>query len=159
MAQLYHKNLTILDASGIMYCWVLLNTVQPSYEASRSLFGVNKMNGFIPYPSSFQLRTFGAWSRRIKKDMHRVDAISSNPDLLVSAFVGDEGETVVLVNRSQHEIHCSISPGMGAFRYMERTSQYYQNQVKILPEMDENIFELKILPGEIITLSSVKINN
>ena len=159
MAQLYHKNLTILDASGIMYCWVLLNTVQHSYEASRSLFGVDKMNGFIPYPSSFQLRTFGAWSRRIKKDMHRVDAISSNPDLLVSAFVEDEGETVVLVNRSQHEIHCGISPGMGAFRYMERTSQYYQNQVKNLAEQDNSLFKLSILQGEIITLSSVDLGN
>ncbi len=80
MAQLYHKNLAILDASAIMYCWVLLNAVQPSYEASRSLFGVDKMNGFVPYPSSYQLRTFGSWSRRIKKDMYRVETASANPD-------------------------------------------------------------------------------
>ena len=158
MAQLYHKNLTILDASAIMYCWTILNTVQPSYEASRSLFGVDKMNGFVPYPSSYQLRTFGSWSRRIKKDMHRVEAVTANPNLLVTAFEGNDGETIVLVNRSQHEINCSISHGRKAFRYLERTSQYYQNQVENLPEMNENVFELKILPGEIITLSSVELN-
>jgi len=159
MAQLYHKNLTILDASAIMYCWTLLNTVQPSYEASRSLFGVDKMNGFVPYPSSYQLRTFGSWSRRIKKDMHRVETVSANPDLLVTAFEGKDGKTIVLVNRSQHEINCSTYPGKEAFKYLERTSQYYQNQVEILPEISENLFELKIQPGEIVTLSSVKINN
>jgi hypothetical protein len=159
MAQLYHKNMTILDASAIMYCWTLLNTVQPSYEASRSLFGVDKKNGFIPYPSSYQLRTFGSWSRRIQKDMYRVEAVSTDPDLLVTAFTGTAGETVVLVNRSQHEINCGVPPAMEAFRYLERTSQYYQNQVEILPGMNENdVFDLKILPGEIITLSSVKIN-
>ena len=91
--------------------------------------------------------------------MFRVETVSSDPDLLVSAFTGLMGETVVLVNRSQHEIYCSISAGMEAFRYLEYTSQYYQNQVVILPEMNENVFEQKILPGEIITLSSVKINN
>ncbi len=158
MAQLYHKNLTILDASGIMYCWVLLNTVQPSYEASRSLFGVDKTNGFVPYPSSFQLRTFGAWSRRIKKDMHRVEAISSHPDLLVTAFVGDAGETVVLVNRSQHKIRYIMPAGMLTFRYLERTSQYTQNRIENLPGVSGSVFELTMLPGEIITLSTVEIN-
>ena len=91
--------------------------------------------------------------------MHRMEAVSENPDLLVTAFKGNEGETVVLVNRSQHEINCSISPGREAFRYLERTSQYFQNQVEILPKMIENVFELTILPGEIITLSSVELNN
>jgi len=159
MAQLYHKNLTILDASAIMYCWTLLNTVQPSYEATRSLFGVDKMNGFIPYPSSHQLRTFGSWTRRIKKDMFRVETVSSDPDLLVSAFTGLMGETVVLVNRSQHEISCSLLSIMDNFKYMERTSQYFRNQVGSLPETNGNVLPLIIHPGEIITLSSVEINN
>lgn len=159
MAQLYHKNLTILDATAIMYCWTLLNTVQPSYEASRSLFGVDKMNGFVPYPSSYQLRTMGSWSRRIKKDMHRVEAVSGAPDLLVTAFTGTAGETVVLVNRSQHEINFDISPNKVAFRYLERTSQYYQNQIINLPEQDNGLFKFNISPGEIITLSSVELSN
>jgi hypothetical protein len=158
MAQLYHKNLTILDASAIVYCWILLNTEQPSYEASRSLFRVDKMNGFVPYPSSYQLRTFGSWSRRIKKDMHRVEAASANPDLLVTAFQGNEGETAVLVNRSQHRITANISPGGEAFRYLERTSQYYQNQVEILPVLHDKVLKLSIDPGEIITLSSLELN-
>ena len=156
MAQLYHKNLTLLDASAIMYCWVLLNTVQPSYEASRSLFGVDKMNGSVPRPSSYQLRTYGAWSRRIKKGMWRVEASSTDPDLLVTAFRGKEGETVVLVNRSDKEITGTVPTGTGPYTYLERSSQYHQNRVEI-PGEDHQI-ELSILPGEIITLSSVELN-
>jgi hypothetical protein len=116
------------------------------------------MDGFVPYPSSYQLRTFGSWSRRVKKDMHRVEAASDNPDLLVTAFQGREGETAVFVNRSQHRITASISPGGKAFRYLERTSQYCQNQVERLPITHENVLKLSIDPGEIITLSSVELN-
>ena len=42
---------------------------------------------------------------------------------------------------------------------MERTSQYYQNQVKNLAEQDNSLFKLSILQGEIITLSSVDLGN
>src|ERR1035441_8943101 len=38
MGQLYHKVLTHLDACGVMYCWTLLNVVQPSYGWTRTLF-------------------------------------------------------------------------------------------------------------------------
>ena len=37
MGQLYHKVLTQLDACGVMYCWTLLNVVQPSYGWTRTL--------------------------------------------------------------------------------------------------------------------------
>jgi hypothetical protein len=158
MAQLYHKNLVLLDASAIMYCWVLLNTVQPSYEASRSLFGVDKMNGFVPYPSSYQLRTFGSYSRRIKKDMHRVEAISPEPDLLVSAFQGAEGETVVLLNRSTQEIKCTLPQGAVPFRYIEHSSQYFQNRVESLQDNEDSMVVVSLQPGEIVTLTSVELN-
>ena len=39
MGQLYHKNLTIVDATAIAYCWLLLNVEQPSYGMTRSLLG------------------------------------------------------------------------------------------------------------------------
>jgi hypothetical protein len=158
MAQLYHTNLVLLDASAIMYCWVLLNTVQPSYEASRSLFGVDKMNGFVPYPSSYQLRTFGSYSRRIKKDMHRVEAISPEPDLLVSAFQGAEGETVVLLNRSTQEIKCTLPQGAVPFRYIEHSSQYFQNRVESLQDNEDSMVVVSLQPGEIVTLTSVELN-
>lgn len=154
MAQLYHKNLTILDASSIMYCWIILNTVQPSYEASRSLFGVDKSNGFVPYPSSYQLRIFGAWSRRVMKDMHRVEATSSNPDVLVTAFDGKEGQSVVMVNRSNAKQVCTVN-AKADFTFLERTSQYFQNLVESSPETKNGVIELELEPGEIVTLSNV----
>jgi hypothetical protein len=158
MAQLYHKNLTITNASAIMYCWTLLNTVQPSYEATRSLFGVGKINGFLPYPSSFQLRTFGSFSRRIKKDMYRISAHSSQADLLVTAFQGEAGETLVLLNRSNQQISCTVPQGMDPYRFVERTSQYFQNQLDLLQDGKDDQCVITIYPGEIITLSTVELN-
>ena len=60
MGQLYHKNLALMDAKVIMYCWMLLNGPQPSFDATRSLFKVSLENDSRPIPSSNQLRVFGA---------------------------------------------------------------------------------------------------
>ncbi len=157
MAQLYHKNLTILNASSIMYCWILLNTVQPSYEASRSLFGIDKSNGFVPYPSSYQLRTYGAWSRRIKKDMYRIEASASDPDLLVTAFDGKAGQTIVLVNRSKSVRTCSMNVS-NDIKWIEKTSPYFQNHIETADASKGKELQIRILPGEIITLSNVALN-
>ncbi len=159
MAQLYHKNLTITDACGIMYCWTLLNNIQSSYDASRSLFGVDETNGFIPYPSGYQLRTFGSFSRRVQEGMNRVIAGSDNKDILVTAFSGEQGKTIVLVNRSQVPQKCELPLQEGSFKYMETTSPYYQNQIEEISIGTKTNMELTIAPGEVITLSSVELIN
>jgi len=101
MGQLYHKVLTQLDACGVMYCWTLLNVVQPSYGWTRTLLIPDPEHGLKPVASSHQLRIFGAYSRRVRAGMKRVKAASSNPDVLATAFSGAAGEkTVILLNRS-----------------------------------------------------------
>jgi hypothetical protein len=59
MGQLYHKVLTQLDACGVMYCWTLLNVVQPSYGWTRTLLVPDPEHGLKPVASSHQLRIFG----------------------------------------------------------------------------------------------------
>ena len=101
MGQLYHKNLTIADAAAICYCWTLLNVVEPSYGKTRSLFVPDKSDGFVPVASSNQLRVFGAYSRRIREGMVRVETEVFENDLLATAFNSDGGGlTLVLLNRS-----------------------------------------------------------
>jgi len=67
VAQLYHKNLTELDAIALMYCWTLLDVEQPTFAGSRSLLASDRTRGWIPVPTSFQLRVLGAYSRHILK--------------------------------------------------------------------------------------------
>lgn len=101
MAQLYHKCLTIADAAMVNYCWTLLDIEQPSYGWTRSLFVIDPQNGFVPAASSNQLRCFAAYSRRIRRDMQRVEASAGVDDLLVCAFEGKNGAaTLVALNRS-----------------------------------------------------------
>ncbi|NIR02016.1 MAG: hypothetical protein GTN78_17785, partial [Gemmatimonadales bacterium] len=87
MGQLYHKNLVLLDAIALCYCWTLLNVTQPSFGWTRTLMVPDKQRGFVPTTTSSQLRVLGAFSRRIREGMVRVDASSTDPDLLVSAYV------------------------------------------------------------------------
>lgn len=150
VGQLYHKDLTITDAVGLMYCWVILDVEQPNFGASRSLLIPDREDGFMPVASSGQLRVLGAFSRHILAGMSRVDAKSSDSDLLTSAFRGANSEaTVVMLNRSTKPVHVTVDwPGV-TWREMERTSQYLENAVSAVPP------ELTIQPGEIATLSTV----
>jgi len=59
LAQLYHKNLTELDAEALMYCWLLLDVEQPTFAGSRSLLAPDRTHGWAPAASSFQLRVLG----------------------------------------------------------------------------------------------------
>ncbi len=68
-AQLYHKNMALMDASALIYCWTLLDVEQRSFGATRSLFVPDPARGFVPVPSSHQLRVFGAFSRRLPEGM------------------------------------------------------------------------------------------
>ncbi|MHB1022247.1 MAG: glycoside hydrolase [Acidobacteriaceae bacterium] len=150
-AQLYHKNLTELDAEAILYCWLLLDVEQPSFGASRALLVPDRMNGSVPVASSFQLRVFGAYSRHILKGMTRIGATSSNPDLLVSAYSNGKEKTLVLLNRSISALQVRIPKTGTPWKQIEHTSPYAENLPTSAPE---DLSSLKVLPGEIVTLSS-----
>ncbi len=165
MAQLYHKNLTIADASAICYCWLLLDVVQPSYGWTRSLFVSDRANGFLPAPSSHQLRTFGAYSRRIKEGMVRIKATADDEDVLVCAFEsGDGAATVVLLNRATAPRQLLVDwpdvrrGGQVSFSEMELVDQYNQNTVQKAPAPANGKTEITIAPGAIITLANVALN-
>jgi hypothetical protein len=150
MGQLYHKNLTVSDASAIIYCWALLNNVQYSYNMSRSLFGVDELNGFIPAPFGFQDRVFGGFSRRVSKGMRRMDVQSGDSDLLSVAFISPNHthRTLILMNRGTCPMELQIE-GISGFTWEEKTSQYCRNDIS---RANGQVF---IQPGEIITLTNV----
>ena len=148
IAELYHKNMALMDAACLNYCWTLLDVEQPSFAATRSLFAVNRMDGFVPAPSSFQLRAFGAFSRRLREGMVRIDAESSHGDLLVTAYQGKGGaETMILLNRSTAPFSIRLDWPNARRRQLEIASPYRANEV--MPEVP---VPLLLLPGEIATL-------
>ena len=151
MAQLYHKSMTILDAEMLLYCWTLLDVEEPSFGATRSLFVPDRDNGYVPKPSSFQLRAYGAFSRRIRKGMVRVDADSGDAGLLVSAYEGSAGRrTMIVLNRSTEPRLLQVDWPGSSVPVVEVSSPYAANQVlKPSPK------GLVLQPGEIITLSNV----
>lgn len=150
VAQLYHKNLTILDSEGLLYAWVILDVEQPSFRASRALLIPDRTDGEMPIASGSQLRLMGAFSRHIRKGMRRVDADTSDPDLLATAYRADGGEaTVIILNRSNEPRKLAVKWDGVVWRELERTSQYLENAVSAPPE------ELSIQPGEIVTLSTL----
>jgi hypothetical protein len=148
MGELYHKNLVHLNATALMYCWLLINNVQPSYTASRSLFTIDESRNNIPKPSSFQLRVFGAFSRNLFKGFRRVETSSSDKDLLISAYRRAEKYVVIILNRGtmQKEISLKDIPQVS---HMEIASPYQENTRRPL---NKNNSCLKIEPGSIITL-------
>jgi O-glycosyl hydrolase len=154
MGQLYHKNLTLTNACALVYCWLLLNVEQPSFGWTRSLFVPDPARGFLPAASSYQARVFGAYSRRIRPGMVRVEAQASNPDLLATAFKGHNGaRTMVLLNRSlttqRVQIHWQGKP----FRFLEWASPFEENTVFPAAGGDELI----VPPGAIATLSTEEV--
>ncbi|ARN56267.1 hypothetical protein [Sedimentisphaera salicampi] len=155
MGQLYHKNLTITDAIMIGYCWTLLNVEQNSYGATRSLFVSTPEAGFMPKPSSNQLRIFGAYSRRIKEGMIRVDAVSDQDDLLVTAFKDDNDlATLVALNRSAKPMKLNIHwPGM-RWTEVEFASPYAPNLIRPMAEKQPIV----VAPGAIVTVTNVPLS-
>ncbi|MGN6554909.1 MAG: hypothetical protein ACTHLW_14475 [Verrucomicrobiota bacterium] len=150
MGQLYHKNMTIMDATAIAYCWLLLNVEQPTYGMTRSLLVPDMQQGGLPVASSHQLRVLGAYSRHLKEGMMRVEATCAEPDLLVSAFAdGRRKGTLVALNRSTHPIRLKVNwPGVG-FSYGEVCGPYAPNQ-------EVSAKELTIAPGDFLTLSNLR---
>ncbi len=157
MGQLYHKNLVLTDAVCICYCWTILNVVQPSYGATRSLFVPDRSHGFVPAPSSHQLRVFGAYSRRIKAGMARIAAKSNSQDCLAAAFVGEKKEcTAVVLNRSATPMIVRIENAGGAFTVLEVADPYRENQVRPAPPASAGgVTLVRVEPGAFVTLSTV----
>jgi hypothetical protein len=150
-AQLYHKNMAMMDASALLYCWSLLETEQGSFGGTRSLFVPDRSHGYAPVASSFQLRTFGAFSRRLREGMVRVDAETGDPGLLATAYQAADGAaTAVMINRSLAPMRVSLDWAGARFQWAETASPYSENAVT--PAAPGAVL---VQPGEIVTLSSV----
>ena len=150
VAELYHKNLTELDAVALMYCWTLLDVEQPTFAGSRSLLAPDRTRGWMPQATSFELRVLGAYSRHIRKGMKRVDVASGDKDLLATAFADGKDETLVMVNRAATARKVTVRGASPKWVEMERTGVEEENQVSAAPE------EITVEPGEIVVLSSLK---
>jgi hypothetical protein len=155
MGQLYAKNLSLTNAAFISYCWLLLNTEQPSFGASRALFVTSPENGYMPVASSNQLRVYGAFSRRIKEGMHRIEATCANNDVKAVAFIDKEKNitTMVILNRSVHPVQLEIDWPATAFTQMEITNAYSPNLIQSFNEGS-----ITVQPGSIITLTNALLN-
>jgi O-glycosyl hydrolase len=150
VAQLYHKNLTELDAIALMYCWLLLDVEQPTFAGSRSLLAPDRTRGWIPVPSSYQLRVMGAFSRHIAKGMKRIGVETGDPDLLATAFADSQNETLVVVNRSTTSRRLAIQGESHPWAEIEHTGLEEENSVS--PFRTDNVIQ----PGEILVLSTIK---
>lgn len=152
MGMLYHKNLVIMDASAIMYCWLLLNGPQPTFDATRSLFKVDRENNITPVPSSNQLRVFGAFSRHLLKGMKRVEVNNKNKDIFISAYQNQNQKTVIILNRSSRTQKIKLEWQGSAFNHCEITDTYSQNVEVPISEIVNRNNSIIIKGGQIITL-------
>jgi len=125
--------------------------------ATRSLCVPDRSHGFVPAPSSHQLRVFGAFSRRIREGMWRVEATSTCGDLLASAFEGADGaRTVVLLNRALTPARVALTGASGRFASLERVDPYRENETSLSPDpRAAGATEVIVPPGAIATLSTV----
>jgi O-glycosyl hydrolase len=150
VGQLYHKNMTLLDSIGLGYCWLILDVEQPNFGATRSLLVPDRYHEDIPVASSYQLRVLGAFSRHLQEGMVRVDAVSTNPDLLVTAYESNEKtRTVIAANRSTSPQTMILSWPGTTWKELERVSQYAENAEETVPD------KIVVQPGEIVTLSTM----
>jgi O-glycosyl hydrolase len=150
VAQLYHKNLTELDAVALMFCWLLLDVEQPSFAGSRSLLAPDRTRSWIPVPTSFQLRVMGAFSRHVVKGMQRIGVETGDPDLLATAFADAQNETLVVIIRSTTSRRLDLQGASHAWAEIEHTGLEDENSVA--PFRTGNVIQ----PGEILVLSTIK---
>jgi O-glycosyl hydrolase len=150
VAQLYHKNLTELDAIALMYCWLLLDVEQPTFAGSRSLLAPDRSRGWVPVPTSYQLRLIGAFSRHIVKGMQRIGVETGDPDLLATAFADGQHETLVVINRSDTARKLTVEGAARPWVEIERTGLEEENAISSVPA------EVAVEPGEIVVLSTIK---
>jgi hypothetical protein len=148
-AQLYHKNLTELDAVALMYCWLLLDVEEPTFGGSRSLMVPDRAGGWMPVASSFELRMLGAYSRHIMKGMQRIGVEAGDRELLTTAFADAKNETLVMVNRGTVALKVAVQGNAKKWVQVERTGLEEENVVAEVPA------EVQVQPGEIVVLSTV----
>jgi O-glycosyl hydrolase len=154
MGQLYHKNMTLMDAIGLAYCWLILDVEQPNFGATRSLLVPDRYHGDIPVASGYELRILGAYSRHLLEGMVRIDASSSNPDLLVTAYEDSEKKrTLIATNRGTIPQALTVNWPGTTWNDMERVSQYAENAPEGVPS------QIVLQPGEIVTLSTLILPN
>jgi hypothetical protein len=110
----------------------------------------DRVNGWVPAASSFELRVLGAYSRHILKGMKRVSVESLDPDLLATAFAGDGNETLILVNRASTARKITVQGATHPWNEIERTNLQEANAVSAVPN------DLTVQPGEIVVLSTIK---
>jgi len=150
-AQLYHKNMAMMDAAALIYCWSLLEIEQPSFGGTRSLFVPDRSHGHVPVASSHQLRAFGAFSRRLREGMLRVGAETQGDGLLATAYQGAGNvRTVILMNRSTVPLKAAIEWAGAKFAWVETASPYFENAVRAAAPG-----AVLLQPGEIVTVSNV----
>jgi O-glycosyl hydrolase len=153
-AQLYHKHLTELDAVALLYCWLILDTEQPTFMASRSLLMPDKTQEGMPVASSDELRVLGAYSRHVLEGMHRVSVESTDKNLLVTAFAGVKDErTLVLLNRGVEAKHVKLGWPGATWTESEHTNLYDEN---IVNSAQTGMEDVLVQPGEIVTVSTVR---
>jgi hypothetical protein len=148
-AQLYHKNLTELDAVALLYCWMILDVEQPTFGGSRSLLVPDRTGGWMPVASSFELRVLGAYSRHIPKGMQRIGAEADDAGLLTTAFADTKNQTLVMVNRGTAALKVAVTGAAKPWVEMERTGVEEANAVSAVPA------EVVVAPGEIVVLSTI----
>lgn len=151
MGQLYHKNLAMMDASVLMYCWLLLNGPQPTFDATRSLFRVDRGHSVCPTASSHQLLVFGSFSRKLLRGTKRVGAVSSDGDLLVTAFTDGSRRVVIMLNRGVYPQKVKLT-GWPTFSRAEVTDPYNGNRRLDSRDVVNEGSELVINGGQILTL-------
>ena len=151
MEALYYRLLTKMNSESLSYCWLLLDTEQPSFNFTRSLFTVDRLHSFEPRASGFQLRVFGAFSRHIRRGMVRLDASSSDPNLLVAAFRAESGaRTFLFLNRSTTPKEVSLASVTDrAIETVEHASLYSENVSDSTPSS-----RIVVEPGEIVTVTT-----
>jgi hypothetical protein len=110
----------------------------------------DRYHGDIPVASGYELRILGAYSRHLLEGMFRIDASSSNPDLLVTAYEGSEkARTLIATNRGITPQSLTVNWPGTTWNEMERVSQYAENAREPVPS------QIVIQPGEIVTLSTL----
>ena len=131
------------------------------YSATRSLFVPDRPEGFIPEASNYQLRVFGAYSRRVHEGMIRVGADVNGRDLLAVAFAGEGGlATLVALNRSTRSVEVEVEwPGV-VFDAMEVSDPYNEDRLFPAPQPDGQAQTVVIVrPGALVTLTNVPLKS
>ena len=108
-----------------------------------------------PVASSHQLRVFGAYTRRVREGMTRVNATSSQGDVLATAFTGADGrKTLVVLNRSTETLKVAVQWPGAEFKWREMASPMQENAVEALPAAAGG-GEVVVAGGAIVTLTNV----